>query len=190
MEEDPQLELVKEAFHEIEEYYAEKQEEAFQLEQLQQEESSASQRERLGRGGSIPASFNLEESTNRLYKGESNKVSGYGYDNVPTGFYIRENPYVREKLFQGQGIDKSVERLYSGKHNFDADLEVHQQPFINYSRTGKILRNYEIFDQKDPKIQPLKYLKSLTENRLHAKRKSDLRKSQGSCKVKSQKSAQ
>lgn len=82
------------------------------------------------------ARFDLDASVARLYSGHTLYKSKYRYDCVPNLVFVRENPFVREQLHSKGGLDKSVERLYNGRIQFDMNLKVHRQPFKNYSRAG------------------------------------------------------
>lgn len=98
---------------------------------LEEEEEEGQQEEQpnkvlLARCCEIPPDFDINQSVLRLHEGKSNRTKEFTYDNVPNLVFIRENPYVRERLFQKGELKKSIERLYEGRMGtFERDLIMH-----------------------------------------------------------------
>lgn len=94
-----------------------------------------------------PKKFNLNDSVKRLHKGLGAKKRGNHYDCVPNGVFVRENPFVRERLYaytsekgwpeKAKNLDVAVYRLHHGRKEADDELIIHDQPFKNYSREGR-----------------------------------------------------
>ena len=94
--------------------------------------------------------FNLNESVKRLYSGKGVKHKNYHYDSCPNQVFIRENPFVREKMHGVDGyMDASSVRLHNGQGFADPDLRVHEQAFKNYSREGFLPHDHFGYKPKD-----------------------------------------
>lgn len=105
--------------------------------------------------------FNLNESVKRLHNGVGARKRGNHFDCVPNGVFVRENPFVRERLYKYaksgsdvKNMDIMMERLHHGRKEIDQELIIHDQPFKNYTREGN--RNPKINQHRLPPSQPLR----------------------------------